>query len=445
MAPTTSSGTCPTSSTASAGWPPTPTGWDGIHHRLEARRRVRARARVAGVAVALVAMVAVLIPLAGGGDRPTQVASDPQAFPRLVLDLPGYELVHADSSEDVAPREDTGQLLVYGDAGPGLLGTGAVVSVRLVPAGAPYGIGENDSNVRVDIGGREGRLLDYGSLTTSLGWPRADGTLVHIVAAGVADDPLVNMARSIEAAMTEGRGPLTALGDGLTLRRTGSLDTGPSNHGEVAYTGPENRTVDLRLTSGGPTSLDDLVVRPAGVGRLLDPAHRRRPAGGGEHLHGRSRGGAADPGGDVGGPSRRRGRAGHPGPVRRRDRNGAGLDQGDRRGRVGGTGRQVQGCQRADIRLGFAPTPRLPRQTSRPTPCSIAEMCKASYAWLHAVEVGDAGGRVTMTADLHSLRDKGEAAGLGNDSDIILIADRIVAAADAGDADAVRAERSMCP
>jgi hypothetical protein len=112
-------------------------GWEGIHHGLDRRRRARARARVAGVAVVLVAVVAVLVPLSGRGDRRTQVASDPQRFPRLVLDLPGYELAHADSSEDVASGQDVGQLLVYGDGGPGLLGTGAVVFVRLVPAGAP--------------------------------------------------------------------------------------------------------------------------------------------------------------------------------------------------------------------------------------------------------------------------------------------------------------------
>ena len=205
------------------GLAPAGDGWEGIHHRLAARRRTRTRLRVAGVAVVLLAVVGVLVPLSDRGDR-TQVASDPQGFPRLVLDLAGYELVHADQAEDIAPPGDTGELLVYGDAGPGLLGTGEVVFVRLVPAAAPYGIGESDSSVTVDIAGQEGRLLDYSVLTTSLGWPRADGTLVHVIAAGIPDDTLANMARSIESAMAEGRAPLTELGDGLALRRSGSLD-----------------------------------------------------------------------------------------------------------------------------------------------------------------------------------------------------------------------------
>ncbi len=75
----------------------------------------------------------------------------------------------------------------------------------------------------------------------------------------------------------------------------------------------------------------------------------------------------------------------------------------------------------------------------------LAELCKASSVWLHAVEAGDAAGRDSVAADIHSVRDKGEAAGLGQDSDIVVIADRIVAAVDAGDADAVRSERSVCP
>ncbi|MEA2844341.1 MAG: hypothetical protein QOJ69_2012, partial [Actinomycetota bacterium] len=251
---------------AIGGLAPDADGWDGIHHRLAARRRARTRLRVAGVAVVLVAMVAVLVPLSGRGDRPTHVASDPQGFPRMILDLPGYDLVHADSSEDTGPQADTGQLLVYGDAGPGLLGTGAVVFVRLVPAGAPYGIGQpadtdkSGSTTPVDIAGRPGRLLKYSPLATSLGWPRSDETLVHVIATGVADDALADMGRSIEAALAQGLAPPTDLGDGLVLRRSDPVDTGPSSHGEATYTGPANRTVDLRLTSGGPARLDDLVV-----------------------------------------------------------------------------------------------------------------------------------------------------------------------------------------
>ncbi len=234
-------------------------GWEGIHHRLDRRRKARARTRVACMVVVLVGVTGVLVPLAGRGDR-TEVASDPDGFPRLVLDLPGYDLVHADQADDIAPPGESGELLVYGDAGPGLLGTGQVVFVRLVPAAAPYGIGDSASSVPVDIAGREGRLLAYSSLTTSLGWPRADGALVHVIATGVPDDTLANMARSIETAMADGLAPLAELGDGLVLRRSGSSDLGPSRHGEVAYTGPENRTVDLRLLSGGPTRLDGLVV-----------------------------------------------------------------------------------------------------------------------------------------------------------------------------------------
>jgi hypothetical protein len=419
-------------------------GWDGIHRRLESRRRVRARARVAGVAVVLVAMVAVLIPLAGGGDRPTQVASDPQGFPRLVLDLPGYELMHADSSEDVAPRADIGRLFVYGDAGPGLLGTGEVVFVRLVPAGASYGIGETDSTVPVDVAGRPGRLFGYSSLTTSLGWPRTDGSLVHLVATGVPDDTLANMGRSVESALAEGLAPPTELGDGLALRRDGTLDTGPSEHGEVGYTGPENRTVDLRLTSGGPTDLDDLVLdRLASAGSWQPLTVEGQPAVASTY--------AGDPG--LGAPTRAVMWAVRPGVVAELVTQGMSeaeseaalasiteIDEADWAALVARFRSAGEPASDSDP----LPPPPAP-ETESPHAIFQSEMCKASYAWLQAVEVGDTGGRVTMTAELHSLRDKGEAAGLGNDGDIIQIADRLVAAADAGDVDAVRAERSMCP
>ena len=89
--------------------------------------------------------------------------------------------------------------------------------------------------------------------------------------------------------------------------------------------------------------------------------------------------------------------------------------------------------------------PTAASEAESPHTTFLAELCKASSVWLHAIDAGDTGGRDSVAADLHSLRDKGKAAGLGQDSDIILIADRIVAAVDAGDVDGVRAERSLCP
>ena len=440
MAPTSSSGTWPTSSMASAGWRPTPTGGTAS---TTGWRPAAAPAPACGWPAwpsSCVAVVGVLVPLAGRGDR-AQVASDPQGFPRLVLDLPGYDLVNADQAEDIAPPGDTGELLVYGDAGPGLLGTGEVVFVRLVPAAAPYGIGESDSSVPVDIAGQEGRLLHYSALTTSLGWPRADGTLVHVIAAGVPDDTLANMARSIETAMAEGLAPLTELGDGLALRRSGSLDLGPSRHGEVAYKGPENRTVDLRLLSGGPTRLDGLVVdrlTSAGSWRALTVGSQ--PAVVSTYADGP----------EVGPPTRAVMWMVRPGVVAELVARGLSDEE------IGAALASIEEVDEAEWDALVAKTaaanrpadsgpPAATSEAESPHTAFLAELCKASSVWLHAVEAGDAGGRDTVAADIHSVRDKGEAAGLGRDSDIVVIADRIVAAVDAGDADAVRSERSVCP
>lgn len=417
-------------------------GWDGIHHRLAHRRQVRARLRVGGVAVVLVAMVAVLIPLAGRGDRPTQVASEPQAFPRLVLDLPDYNLLRADSSEDVGPREDTGQLLVYGDAGPGLLGAGEVVFVRLVPAGASYGIGETDSTVPVDIAGRPGRLLDYSSLTTSLGWPRADGSIVHLVATNIPDDTLANMGRSVEAALAEGLAPPTELGDGLALRRVGSPDTGGSSHGEVTYSGPESRTVDLRLTSGGPSNLDDLVLdRLASAGSWRPLTVEGRSAVASTY--------AESPA--VGEPTRAVMWAVRPGVVAELVTFGLSDDEIDA---ALASIREISQAEWDGLVAKSAPAnnepansglPPAPARTESPHTQFIAELCKGTEVWQWAVTEGETASAESAAAGIRSLRDKGKNTGLGQDSDLIVIADRVVAAVDAGDVDGVTAERSMCP
>ncbi len=274
-----------------------------------------------------------------------------------------------------------------------------------------------------------------------MGWPRADGTLVHVIAAGIPDDTLANMARSIETAVAEGRAPLTELGDGLALRRRGSLDLSPSRHGEVTYRGPENRTVDLRLLSGGPTRLDGLVLdRLASAGSWRALTVGRQPAVESTYADGP----------EAGPPTRAVMWMVRPGVVAELVARGLSDEE------IGVALASIEEVDEVkwDALVAKTAAPNRPTDSGPPAAESgteslhtafLAELCKASSVWLHAIEVGDAGGRDTVAADIHSVRDKGEAAGLGRDGDIIVIADRIVAAVDAGDADAVRSERSVCP
>ena len=76
-------------------------GWDGILGRIEQRHRRRQRRRVAATAFAVMAFLGVMVSLGGrmgpaGGPVATEPAG-PSAggFPRLVLDVAGYQLEHA--------------------------------------------------------------------------------------------------------------------------------------------------------------------------------------------------------------------------------------------------------------------------------------------------------------------------------------------------------------
>ncbi len=90
------------------------------------------------------------------------------------------------------PFPDLGPLLVYGAPGDGLLGLGPG-GVR--PAG-PGGRGRTGSATgprcrrSTSPGGRDASS-PRATVTVSLGWPRADGSLVHVLAVGMSDDDLL--------------------------------------------------------------------------------------------------------------------------------------------------------------------------------------------------------------------------------------------------------------
>ena len=188
----------------------------------------------------------------------------------------------------------------------------------------------------------------------------------------------------------------------------GSLDRARPATARSPYTGPDNRTVDLRLTSGGQTRLDDLVVdgwrRPARGGRSPSTASRRSraptptgPRSG--RRPGRSCGWCDQAWWPSWSPgASRRGDRGRRWP-RSRGRRAEWDDWWPSRGRR--TALPTRGRRR--------PRPR----PSRPHQSFLAELCKASLRLVaRGRTAGDAAGCDAVAADLHSLRERARPRGL---------------------------------
>jgi hypothetical protein len=240
-------------------------GWEGIHRRIDGRRRSRQRRLVGGGAAVLVAAVAVSAALVGP-DPDARVASQPPdaappapALPRLVLDLPGWAVTHASSDETGRARAEGAPLWVLAEPDRGYDGKAVFVSV--VPPSVPFGIGEESPTAAVvDVRGRRAYLNLTPPLSGQLGWKLDDGTAVYITSTRLSGEELVAVGRALDVApdrtLVVPPGPLP--GGVRLLRATSPGEWDGRMAAEVAYRRGE-AAVDVRLQTGGAWMLDELV------------------------------------------------------------------------------------------------------------------------------------------------------------------------------------------
>jgi hypothetical protein len=407
-------------------------GWEGILDRIEQRGRARHRRRAAATGLAVVGMVGSLAVLAGDDDasvsttpagpnaRAAAVAPDGR-LPRLVFQVPGFDLVGAFSSAPTGPETDIGPLLVYGSPGDGLLGPGPVVFARLVPAGAAYGIGEGPAVTVVEVGRRRAHLIGTGGAARSLGWAREDGSIVHLVAMGVGDADLLAMGQTVEEALAGAQDPPAVLPGDIQLRRTSRPDPSSGAEAEVVY-GSEGRSADLRLTAGGAYRLDSLVLD-----RLASSADWRPSTVGGRPAVLSTYAQLGE-----GGPSRTLMWAVRDGVVA--ELRSEGLSEAELEA-AAATIHEVDEAEWGAMVARFDDPPGGPDQA--PTDDALGtvttEMCQARNWWLRAHEVGDGAGERAARAQLGAVLEKGRAEGLGDTGDVLLVMEGLLDAMAGGD------------
>ncbi|HEX7276639.1 MAG TPA: hypothetical protein VF244_04630 [Acidimicrobiales bacterium] len=413
-------------------------GWGAILDRIEQRGRARHRRRAAAAGLLVVGMVGSLVVLTG--DDATRVSTtpagpastaDPAAdaassagLPRLVLDLPGFEVDHASSTGATGPWPDLGPLLVYGLPDGGLIGRGPVLFVRLVPAGMPYGLGEGPAVEPVDVAGRPGRLLPSGSPTASLAWPREDGSIVHLLTVGLGG-ALVAQGEEIERTLATVGAPAESLGSGLVLLRETPADPSAAAQAEVTYRSDPPMSLTLRLTSGGAYRLDDLLFD-----RLISAFAGRSTSVDGRPAvvitDQRSMG--------VGGPGRTLVWSPQPGVVA--ELVGVGVTE-DELEAAAASIHEVDAEAWADLeeRSGDAPFSSVPDGSEAEV---MAATCGLRGRWLEAAADGNAAAGAAALTDLEALFEKSRSAGLGASGDTLEVILRLADAMVAGDVATVR-------
>ena len=410
-------------------------GWEGIHDRIEHRGRARHRRRAAATCLVVAGMVGSLVVLTGDDgarlsttspaapDGPAVSLPADGGLPRLVLDLPGFVLSHASSDEAGLPFPDLGPLLVFGAPGDGLLGLGPVLFARLVPAGASYGVGDGPEVLEVDVAGRPGRIFSTGDVTVSLGWPRTDGSIVHVLGVGMSDDDVLASGQAIEYALAAGLPLSPTMPGGIELRRSTPPDTSPSRHAEVDYQSG-SRSVGLRLVSGGQYRLDDLVLD-----RLASSAGWRAAtvAGTPAVLS------TYPPVGDRAGVVSLTWAVGD-GVVA--ELTADGLSDAEIQAAAASI-HQVDEVAWNEVRAAADAL----QAVSVPGQAEVdalhesvtAEMCQARNGWLKARDAGDRAVEAASLANVADLREKGQAADLGDTGDILVVMERLLDAMAAGD------------
>ncbi len=412
-------------------------GWEAILDRIEHRGRARHRRRAATTGLVAAGMVGALVVVLPGDDA-TRVSTTPAGptatspsatdgvavgagLPRLVLDVAGFELTRAANTDDGSPYPDLGPLLVYGAPGDGILGPGPVLFVRVVPAGASYGIGDGPDVREVDIGGRPGRIFSI-SAGLSLGWSREDGSLVHLLAIGLAEDDVVVAGQTLAEAL--GHEPPTTLPGGFELRRSTPADLSPSSQAEVDYRF-EGGSASLRLLSGGTYRLDDLLVD-----RLVSSVDWRSTTVDGRPAVLSTYQGSTG----VGGPGRTVMWALTDGVVA--ELTAHGLTETELEAAAATIHPVDEGEWQSLLARSDALQPALtPDQLRVEAVHGVVsgEICQARDRWLQARAAGDIRGATAAMADLGLVLEKGEVGGLGETGDILVVAQRLLDAMAAGD------------
>ncbi len=412
-------------------------GWEGILDRIERRGRARHRRRAATTGLVVVGLVGSLAVLTSGDDTrvsttPAPPAADtgespaPGVLPRLVLDVPGFVLTRAANSESTGPGPDLGPLLLYTAPGDGILGVGPVMFARLVPAGAAYGIGEGPAVTTVDIGGRPGRLVDGGGPVLSLGWPREDGSIVHLIAHDFANDGLLAAGRALEGALALGQDPPTSLG-GLALARATRPEGSRWDQTEVSYRSG-SRVVELRLTTGGPYEHDSLLLD-----RLASATSWRTASfdGTAANLATYQQSPDVSPGEQA------RTLIWIAGDGVVAELAAQGLTEAEIEAAAASI-REIDEAAWGDLVARFDGRTGGPEEDEGRDPLpAMAEICQLRDRWLATHAAGDPDVEAALVAQLGSVLAKGRAAGLGETGDILVVAQRLLDAMAAGDTAAV--------
>jgi hypothetical protein len=427
-------------------------GWEAILDRIERRGRVRQRRRVAATGLVLVAMVGSVVALTGGGDTrvsttparpdtpasPTPAATSTAAaagLPRLVFEVPGFSLLHASAEERTESVRESDRFLVYTTSDDGLLGSGAVLFARLVPPGAAYGLGDGPTVTDVDVAGQPGRLTAMTTAARSLGWSRPDGSIVHVIALGVATSDLLQGGQAIEQSLALGGGPPAELPGGVALRRT--MEAGQSasawTQSELSYQSG-SRIVGLRLTSGDGYTLDALLLdRLASAEAWRAATVAGRPA-------------VLSTYEQLGSPDQATTLMWSPSEGVVAEMSAHGLTEAE----LEAAAASIQEVDEAGWQSLLAAVPPAAPVALAVGDDSLAEVgaetCRVRDQWLNAVGAGDQAAMAAAVSDLRTLLGKGRAAGVGENGDILVVIERLLDAMAARDAASVSSipEGGLC-
>lgn len=246
-------------------------GWEGIQHRVARRRRARRLQRMV-VAVALIGVCAGGLAAVATRDRGGHVAAGPPGEPlRYVADAPGYRAMYASEASTVPPpgvAGEAGTLHVLARPGAGF--SGPLLFVRVVPAGAAYGIGDvSPAAETVDVNGQTGFLLPQSSIAIGLGWRRPDGSAVHLVSVRLSPPELLAAARALAVgaqALTWAPGSMPA---GLELLRATKPGRSSTFSAESDYAGAQGKGFVVRVKTGDEYIVDSFIADRAGAARAL--------------------------------------------------------------------------------------------------------------------------------------------------------------------------------
>jgi hypothetical protein len=410
-------------------------GWEAIHRRIDARRRARQRRRLAGCGVAAIVALVASVALLGDSDREARVATRPPdsaagepELPRLVLDLPGWEVDRASTEDTDAGPRVAPPLWLFTEPGRGF--DGKVVYVTIADPTVPYGLGdENPAATRVDIRGSTGYLNvtpPWVGEVGQIGWRTADGTSVYLTSTRLSEEELVAIARLVDVAadrtLMVPDGPLPA---GLAFERgTAPGEWDGRVRAQISHRRRGGGAAELRLQTGGEWLFDE-VVRD----RLVSASASR----------------SATVQGAPGVVTTYQGPGQHhsvlwmvrPGVVAELRADDVSADEAVA---VAQSVKEVEEQVWRDLVARFSTEPPVPNGIPSPGRDRheqvVSALCELRGAWLAGTS-GDVG-RADVEERVRELRTTAAAEDLGRNSDILVVLDDLVEAMHSGHAAAVR-------